>query len=75
MEPQQLSAIETLNYGKVIQVTLLGLWSTRRTPYVPDPFGHGEECFKFVFSLIADAVTNIAGHLHRFEVVASSTRD
>jgi len=63
MEPRQLSAIEAMSNAKGIQASLLGLWSMHRTPYVPDPFGRGEECFNFVFSLIADAVANVAGRL------------
>lgn len=43
-----------------IQQSLLGLWSTPRTPLIPDPYGRGERQFAACFDLIDTAVAAIA---------------
>ncbi|PZN27479.1 MAG: phosphotyrosine protein phosphatase [Proteobacteria bacterium] len=59
MEPRQLRPAAALARDRDVQLTLLGLWCTRPRPYLPDPFGHSDACFRFVFALIEDALGNI----------------
>jgi protein-tyrosine phosphatase len=60
MEPQHCLNVEKMGLvSKEVQISLLGLWCASPLAYLPDPFGMSDDCFAFVFSKIAEAVTNI----------------
>lgn len=64
LEPAQASAFrERVSPKDGIQQSLLGLWSTPRTPLIPDPYGRGERQFAACFDLIDTAVSTLARHL------------
>jgi protein-tyrosine phosphatase len=63
MEPWQLAEVRGLVDARGAQVTLLGLWCRRSLPYLPDPYGKSDECFRHVFDLVAEAVERIGGRL------------
>ena len=68
-EPQHLHQMNAALRGSGAQITLLGLWSNPTAPYVPDPFGRDESCFKLVFDIIDGALANVQAQLHREAVV------
>lgn len=63
MEPPQLAAVRALVVDGGVQASLLGLWCRRRRPYLPDPYGHIDDCFRFVFSFIDEALQAIEAQL------------
>jgi len=54
MEPEQAQELELLE-GRH-QVTLLGLWSKPRRPFIQDPYGRSDEYFQTCFGLIDSGV-------------------
>ena len=64
MEPSQAHAME-LQAGNTPdqQVTLLGLWSDRRRPYLQDPYGLSDEYWDTCLDIIDSAIENIARKL------------
>ena len=73
MEPGQLAAVRALVGAADVQTSLLGLWCARPKPYLPDPYGRIDGCFKSVFAFVAEGVENIERRLQqrRFEGQAS----
>jgi protein-tyrosine phosphatase len=63
MEPWQLAEVRGLVGSSGAQVTLLGLWCRRPLPYLPDPYGKSDECFRHVFDLVAEGVGQIGARL------------
>ena len=60
MEPEQARALEALD--GLHQVTLLGLWSTPRRPFIQDPYARDDAYFQTCFAVIESGVKG----LHRF---------
>ncbi|HEU4654408.1 MAG TPA: hypothetical protein VFS47_10495 [Steroidobacteraceae bacterium] len=65
MEPRHVRAITAGGVEANAQVTLMGLWSIPQAPYMPDPYGMGDECFEFVFDLIDSALDRISLLTHK----------
>ena len=61
MEPQQALALEALDGGH--QVTLLGLWSAPRRPFIQDPYGRTDAYFQTCFALIESGVHGLRDFL------------
>lgn len=62
MEPSQAAVLTQLAGGA--QVTLLGLWSRPRRPYIQDPYGRSDEYFQRCFALIDSGIRDLARTLH-----------
>lgn len=58
MEPSQAAALTRIANGA--QVTLLGLWSRPRRPYIQDPYGRSDEYFQRCFALIDSGIRDLA---------------
>jgi protein-tyrosine phosphatase len=65
MEPGQLAVIRTLVDAAEVQTSLLGLWCARPKPYLPDPYGRIDGCFRRIFAFIAEGVEGIEQRLQR----------
>lgn len=63
MEPEQAEILMTSAVGETPQVTLLGLWSTRKRPYLHDPYGLEGNYWNTCFDVIDSAVGTIAHKL------------
>ena len=59
MEPWQLNHFIRINHGQS-QVTLLGLWCSRKKVVITDPYGKPELFFNECFLKIDDALNNIS---------------
>jgi protein-tyrosine phosphatase len=59
MEPLQLAALQTTIGRNGVQASLLGLWCRRPLPFLPDPYGNSDGCFRHVFSLIDTALASV----------------
>ena len=59
-EPFHARAARSLIAQTRAQVTLLGLWSEAPSAVIPDPYGRQDPCFDMVFTLIDQAVHNVA---------------
>ena len=62
MEPAHLKRLRGLSPPGG-QVTLLGLWSRRRRPFIQDPYGLSLDYFRTCIRLIDEAVVEVAGRL------------
>jgi len=63
MEPDQAKTLLARQSGAVAQVSLLGLWSQERRPYLHDPYGLDADYWETCFSHIESALVTIAKHL------------
>jgi protein-tyrosine phosphatase len=63
MEPWQLAQLRRLTAGTDAQASLLGLWCQRSRPYLPDPYGRSDGCFRQVFAFVEEAVELIGRRL------------
>lgn len=61
LEPHHLISMLPAASLAGAQLTLMGLWCKTPSPYIPDPFGKPDCCFRFVFSLVDEAIERIAG--------------
>jgi protein-tyrosine phosphatase len=59
MEPRHLRAIRHMARPGNVQVTLAGLWSDLRAPFLPDPYATNSRCFDFVFRLIDESLAQM----------------
>jgi protein-tyrosine phosphatase len=66
MEPRQATAIEKLRAGRAFQLTLLGLWSRPRRPFIFDPYGLGEIEWQVCLHIIDNAIDQIAAERLRW---------
>lgn len=73
MEPGQLASIRQLVRSADVQMTLLGLWGRWTLPYLPDPYGHSDECFQLVFARVAAGVDDIVRRMQPVQAVESSS--
>lgn len=55
-EPVHLHEFRSMITSMGPQVSLLGMWCKSKLPFVPDPYGTKDECFRFVFDLIDESV-------------------
>jgi len=62
MEPDQASSL-SCRIGPGIQMSLLGLWSNRRKPYIHDPYGLNDFYWSNCLTTIDNAVENIHRHI------------
>jgi protein-tyrosine phosphatase len=60
MEPWQRESLQRVIHRNDVQITLLGLWSRKPRPHIEDPYGLSAEYFNTCFSIIDDAIQNIA---------------
>lgn len=63
LEPQHLPHLQPVAGRSGAQLSLLGLWCSTSTPFIPDPYDRTERCFNFVFDLIDDALGRITARL------------
>lgn len=63
LEPQHLACFTGAVAAARSQLSLLGLWCRDPAPFIPDPFGKHDACFRFAFDLIDDAVQHIGSRL------------
>lgn len=64
MEPMQANQVHEAALATDAQVTLLGLFSTPRRPWLQDPYGLSAAYFSRCFEIIDSALTVLAAHLH-----------
>ena len=63
-EPAQLIEAQR-HYGVRSQITLLGLWSRPRRPWLQDPYGRSDRYFQQCFSVIDAAVLELVKKMDR----------
>ena len=63
MEPQQADELLESAVGVTPQVSLLGLWSRRKRPYLHDPYGLEGEYWITCFDVIDSAIATVAQKL------------
>jgi protein-tyrosine phosphatase len=73
MEPGQLTAIRAQVRSAEVQTTLLGLWGRWTLPYLPDPYGQSDECFRLVFSFVEAGLNGIVRRLRWPQTVENSS--
>ena len=65
MEPPQLMTVRKMCPTFTGQLTLLGLWSQPRRPWIFDPFGLPDECWCNCLDLIDEGVRRIVNFYRR----------
>lgn len=65
MEPSHCDAVQSLNLPPGVQVTLIGLWSSRKAPFIQDPYGLSDDYFDSCYRIISDAVSGISDRISR----------
>jgi len=63
MEPAQARWLQASRSESTSQITLLGLWSQPRRPYIQDPLGLKPEYVETCLTILDSAITNIADRL------------
>lgn len=60
MEPLQVKALRAILPTTTAQLTLLGLWSRPRRPWIFDPYGRNDGYWSACFSIIDNAIERMA---------------
>lgn len=62
-EPGHIFAAKKILDHIPAQISLVGLWSSPKRPYIFDPYGRSDECFRYCFDAIDSSIANISARL------------